>query len=308
MPPKKKKKPDALGQPRAGMRDSAYELGGSGSGGGGYSPRRAPKLKPSSARPSLKPFKKPSKKLKLPPKARPLTKAEARKIAIDKVAKRVRSGKGIAEQRRKDVRKGFEAASTIQNTAGASSNLGLPSPPVSARTRNKIKIANNVVRMEHNPKIHPRPANRRNPFTGKGTLAQTQRKLNADLIERTRREGIAAGRAASSAGSPKKPATARKGPKKPVTPSERGTGSRRGVPVGTNQKTNAIKRAAAAKKKPGTASNPNDSAARAKVRSRKSSAKFDAKVKWGKEFYKSRRATTPKPTKKTTKKTKKKGK
>jgi hypothetical protein len=68
MPPKKKKKPDALGQPRAGMRDSAYELGGSGSGGGGYSPRRAPKLKPSSARPKLKPFQKPSKKLKLPPK------------------------------------------------------------------------------------------------------------------------------------------------------------------------------------------------------------------------------------------------
>ena len=99
-----------------------------------------------------------------------------------------------------------------------------------------------------------------------------------------------------------------KAPKKPVTPVERATGSRRGVPVGTNQKTNAIKRAAAAKKKPGTASNPNDSAARAKVRSRKSSAKFDAKVKWGKEFYKSRRATTPKPTKKTTKKTKKKGK
>jgi len=35
--------------------------------------------------------------------------------------------------------------------------------------------------------------------------------------------------------------------------------------------------------KPGTASNPNDSAARAKVRSRKSSARFDAKVRWRKD-------------------------
>ena len=78
MPPKKKKKPDALGQPRAGMRDSAYELGGGGGGlsGGGYSPRRAPKLKPSSARPSLNPFKKPSKKLKLPPPKKPVTPVE----------------------------------------------------------------------------------------------------------------------------------------------------------------------------------------------------------------------------------------
>ena len=78
MPPKKKKKPDALGQPRAGMRDSAYELGGGGGGlsGGGYSPRRAPKLKPSSARPKLKPFQKPSKKLKLPPPKKPVTPVE----------------------------------------------------------------------------------------------------------------------------------------------------------------------------------------------------------------------------------------
>jgi hypothetical protein len=55
------------------MRDSAYELGGGGGGisGGGYSGRRAPKLKPSSARPKLKPFQKPSKKLKLPPPKTP---------------------------------------------------------------------------------------------------------------------------------------------------------------------------------------------------------------------------------------------
>ena len=35
MPPKKKKKPDSLGQYRAGQRDSGFDIGGSGTGGGG---------------------------------------------------------------------------------------------------------------------------------------------------------------------------------------------------------------------------------------------------------------------------------
>jgi hypothetical protein len=106
-------------------------------------------------------------------------------------------------------------------------------------TRNKIKIGKDAIRRAE--------GGRRtgyDPFLGRGTGAQTSRRRTEEQFGKPVPGSNPQGVKPKAAKKTKKNA-----PKKPVTPSERATGSRRGVPVGTNQKTNAIKRAAAAKKK-----------------------------------------------------------